>query len=347
MGLGIYPGIILTANGNDISSIVEGRLIDIVLTDTVGMESDFLEIRLTDTDPLNPLELPPTGAELELSIGYDGQLVPMGLFVCDEVELAGWPSEMTIRARAAVYKKSKAGKADLQTQKSRSWPSGTKLGDLVKKIAAEHGLEPKIAESLASIELPHTDQTDESDLNLLIRLAKKYDAIVKPADGKLILAQRGKAKSVSGESLGSVTVSPSMVTNYRMIISNRETAGMVVAYWHAVRSAKRNEVKVGAGEPVRRLRNYYPSQEMALAAARSELQRRQRGQQTIAMTVVGKPNILAEAEMELSGFRPDVDGTWLISRVTHKISASTGYICDVECEKPNASEEAEIAQEED
>lgn len=347
MGLGVYPSIMLKANGNEISSIVEGRLIDITLTDTVGLESDFLEIRLTDTDKSAPLELPPTGAELELSIGYDGLLTPMGLFVCDEVELSGWPSEMTIRARAAVYKKSKGGKADLQTQKSRSWPSGTKLGDMVKKIASEHGLEPKIADSLKSIALPHTDQSDESDINLLIRIAKKYDAIVKPADGKLVVAERGKSKSVSGEPLLKTTIIPESCTNYRMSISQRETAGMVVAYWHAVRSAKRNEVKVGAGEPVRRLRNYYPTQEMALAAARSELQRRERGQQTIAMTVIGDPLIVAEAELVVDGFRSDVDGDWLITRVVHKISSSTGYVCDIEAEKPNPTEPLEIAQEEE
>ncbi len=341
MGLisGIRPGFLVTANGADITGLVTSRFISLTLTDEVGMESDMLEIRLDDSDPLNPVQLPPTGAEINVSIGYDGIYQPMGLFVADEFELAGWPGEMVIRARAAIYDKSKGGKTDLQTQRTRSWPSGTKLVDMVKKVASEHGLEAKVAQSLQSITLPHIDQADESNINLLIRVAKKYDAIVKPANGKLVVAKRGESKSVSGEELPPVTVLAPNVTNYRMSISKRETAGMVVAYWHAVKSAKRKEVKVGKGEPVRRLRNYYPTEEMALAAARSELQRRERGQQTLALTVVGDPSIAAEAQLTVAGIRPDVDGEWLISRVVHKIDAGTGYQCDIEAEKKNAETE--------
>lgn len=311
------------------------------LTDAVGLESDTLEITLSDNDPMAPIAVPPTGAELELSIGYDGINTPMGMFVCDEVELAGWPGEMVIRARAATYDKSKGGKTDLQSQKNRSWPKGTKLGDMVSKIAKEHGMEPAVAESLKSITLPHTDQADESDINLLLRLAKKYDAVVKPANGKLVLAKRGESKSVSGEALASVELVPTDCTSFRMVIAKRETAGMVVAYWHAVKQSKRNEVKVGSGEPVRRIKQYYPTEEMALAAARADLSRRERGQQTVSLTCTGAPWIAAECPLNLSEFRPGVDGEWLISRVTHRIDAA-GYVCDLEGEKPNKDETPEV-----
>lgn len=345
MGLIRYvrPSYLVTANGADITPLISSRLIDMVLTDAVGMGSDLLEIRLSDADLLAPVQLPQTGAEISLSIGIDGIYQPMGLFVFDEVELSGWPGEMTIRARAAVYDNSKGGKSNLQTQKTRSWPAGTKLADMVKKIAGEHGLEPKVAQSLQSIGLPHIDQADESNINLLIRVAKKYDAIVKPVAGKLVLAKCGESKSVSGETLSPVVVTTANCTNYRMTISKRETAGMVVAYWHAVRTAKRKEVKVGKGEPVRRLRNNYPTEEMALAAARAELQRRERGEQTLALSVIGDPSIVAEAGLQVYGIRPDVDGDWLITRVTHTINALTGYVCDIEAEKPNKDSEVDVA----
>lgn len=344
MGLisGIRPTWSILADKADITAIIADRFISLTLTDAVGMESDTLEITLSDNNPLMPIAIPPTGAELELSLGYDGINMPMGLFVCDEVELAGWPGEMVIRARAATYDKSKGGKSDLQTQKTRSWPKGTKLGDMVAKIAKEHGLEPAVAKSLQAITLPHTDQADESDINLLIRLAKKYDAAVKPANGKLVLAKRGESKSVTGEALAPILLTPSDCTNFRMVMAKRETAGMVVAYWHAVKEAKRNEVKVGKGEPVRRLKQYYPTKEMALSAARADLSRRERGQETIALTCVGSPIIAAECPLTLAGFRPGVDNEWLINRVTHRIDAAGGYVCDLECEKPNKDGEPEV-----
>lgn len=344
MGLitGLEPTFKILANQADITATIADRFISLSLTDAAGMESDMLEITLSDNDPLAPIAIPPTGAELQLFLGYDGLNVPMGMFVCDEVELAGWPGEMVIRARAATYNKSKGGKSDLQTQKSRSWPKGTKLGDMVAKIAKEHGMESAVASSLKSIPLPHIDQADESDINLLVRLAKKYDAVVKPGDGKLVLAKRGESKSVSGEQLPPVLLVPGDCASWRMVISKRETAGMVVAYWHAVKQAKRNEVKVGKGEPVRRLKSYYPTEEMALAAARADLQRRQRGQETWSGSVTGSPVIAAEAPLGLSGFRPGVDGDWLLSRVVHRLDKSSGYTCDLEAEKPNSKDEAEV-----
>ncbi len=338
----IAPTWQIIANKADITTQISEHFISLTLTDAVGLESDMLDITLDDSDPDQPLLIPPEGAELELYLGYDGVNQYMGLFVFDEAELAGWPSQLIIRARAATYDKSKGGKTNLQTQKNRSWKKGTTLGDMVKTIATEHGMEAAVAPSLAAIALPHTDQSDESDINLLVRMAKRYDAIIKPAAGKLILSKRGESRSVSGKPLPPVTINAGDCSSYRLVKSKRETAGMVVAYWHAVKSSKRNEVKVGQGEPVRRLRQYYPTEEMALAAARAELSRRERAQETLALSAVGDPGYLAEAPLTTTGFRPDIDSQWLISRVTHSLDCTGGYVCDIEAEKPNSGESPDV-----
>ena len=339
----VRPEFRLLANQADITATIQDRLVSLRFTDAAGLESDVLEIVLADHDPLQPIQMPPTGAELELFLGYDGLAQRMGLFVCDEVELAGWPGEMTIRARAAPFDTSKGGKQNLQTQKTRSWPKGTKLGDMAKKIAKEHGMEAAVAKSLASIALPHIDQADESDLHFLGRVAKKYDAVVKPAGGKLVLAKKGETKSVSGEQLPAVALVPTDVSRFRVVMSKRETAGMVVAYWHAVKQAKRNEVKVGQGEPVSRLKMYYPTKEMALAAARSELQRRERGMVTVSLTMPGRTDLVAEAPLTLAGFRDGVNGEWVITRVEHSLD-SGGYSCTVEAETPNSGDQANVEE---
>ena len=339
----VRPEFRLLANQADITATIQDRLVSLRFTDAAGLESDVLEIVLADHDPLQPIQMPPTGAELELFLGYDGLAQRMGLFVCDEVELAGWPGEMTIRARAAPFDTSKGGKQNLQTQKTRSWPKGTKLGDMAKKIAKEHGMEAAVAKSLASIALPHIDQADESDLHFLGRVAKKYDAVVKPAGGKLVLAKKGETKSVSGEQLPAVALVPTDVSRFRVVMSKRETAGMVVAYWHAVKQAKRNEVKAGQGEPVSRLKMYYPTKEMALAAARSELQRRERGMVTVSLTMPGRTDLVAEAPLTLAGFRDGVNGEWVITRVEHSLD-SGGYSCTVEAETPNSGDQANVEE---
>lgn len=345
MGLtaNVKPEYRLVANKSDITGMISERLVSLRYTDEAGLESDVLEIVLADHDPDNPIQVPPTGAELELFMGYDGKAERIGLFVCDEVEIAGWPGEMTIRARAAPFDTSKGGLANLQSQKTRSWAKGTLLGSMVKKIAKEHGMAAAVMETLAKVALPHIDQADESDLHFLGRVVKKYDGIVKPAAGKLILAKIGSAKTISGLSLPSVTLEPEDVSRFRVVMSKRETAGMVVAYWHAMKNAKRNEVKVGQGEPVKRLKMYYPTKEMALAAARSELDRRERRKVTVSITLPGRTDLVAEGRVILSGFRDGVDGEWSITRAEHSMDSS-GFVTTVEAEQPNDSITPDVAE---
>lgn len=339
----VKPEYRLAANKTDITGKISERLVSLRYTDEAGMESDVLEIVLADHDPKNPIQVPPTGAELELSLGYDGAFDRIGLFVCDEIEMAGWPGEMTIRARAAPFDVSKGGLANLQTQKTRSWSKGTLLGDMVRKIAKEHGMAPAVMDTLAKIALPHIDQADESDLHFLGRVVKKYDGIVKPAAGKLVLAKIGSAKTISGLTLPTVTLGPDDVSRFRVVMSKRETAGMVVAYWHAVKNSRRNEVKVGSGEPVRRLKMYYPTKEMALAAARSELDRRERRKVTVSVTLPGRTDLVAEGRVILQGFRDGVDGEWSITRAEHSLDES-GYTTTIEAELPNDGEVPDVEE---
>ncbi len=334
---GIRPDYRLEANSQDVTDRIRDRLISMRWSDAAGMDSDMLEVVLADHDPLAPIEIPASGAELDLSLGYDGQAQRIGLFIFDEIEMSGWPGEMTIRARAAPFDKSKGGKSNLQTQKTRSWKVNTTINGMVKTIAKEHGMEAAVSKSLASIKLPHIDQANESDLNLLVRIGKKYDAVVKPSGGKLILAKRGESKSVGGQELPTITLAPEGVTSWRLVKSARETAGTVVAYWHAVKQSRRNEVKVGSGEPVRQLRQYYPTSDMALAAARSELERRKRAQMTISITMPGDPNLIAEASLKLEGWRDGIPTEWIITKAEHSLD-SGGYRTTIEAEQPNTGE---------
>lgn len=342
MGLNIKPDYRVTANSQDITDIIVDRLKSIRLSDEAGTTSDWLEISLTDHDPENPIVVPPTGAELELFLGYDGEVQRKGLFICDEVELSGYPCELVIRARAAPYEESKTGKTDLQTQKTRSWKKGTTIGALVAKIAGEHGMKSSVSDGLASIKLPHEDQSSESDMNLLLRLAKRYDAIAKPAGGVLMFVKRGDSKSASGEDMPAFTVKPDGTTSYRVTTARRDSAGTVVAYYRDNKAAKRKEVKVGEGEPVFRIRMGYKDQASALEAAKAEQRKRARAEQTIFVSMPGDPIVAAEATMTMEGFREGVDGEWIVKRVEHYIGPQ-GYRCGIEGEKPNDDEEVSKA----
>lgn len=326
----------VTANDADATSAIAARLKNIRITDEADDTSDTLEIALADSDPDEPLEIPETGAELRVSIGYDGEpLRDMGLYVVDEVELSGPPNEMVIRARAAVLEKSKGGKTALQSQKTRSWKKGTTVGALVKTIASEHGLTASVSAQLASIALPQLSQSSESDLNLLHRLAKKYDAIAKPAGGRLLFVNRGEGKTASGDPMPTARLNLDDVSDWRIVIAKRESAGSVVAKYRDTKQAKTFEVTVGTGEPVQRIRQAFADEASARKAAESRARSRARGEKTLSITRPGDASIIAETKLQLVGFRPGIPTNWIVSRVEHYIGPD-GFKTSLEAELPNS-----------
>lgn len=333
------PTFRIVANGTDLAAAIVGRVRSISVTDEAGFKADMLELTLADTDPDNPIAIPSTGAELEAWLGYlETGVQRMGLFIADEVELSGWPGEMVIRARGAPYDKSSGGKTDLQTQKTRAWPKGTTLGAMVSKIAKEHGLKAATEASLASVSLPHFDQTDESDISFLVRVCAKYDAAVKPGGGKLAVTKRGETKSASGEDMPTVTVTPGDCAHWAMSITTRDTAGTVVAYYHDRGAARRVQVTAGSGDPVRRLRQNFPDQASAKHAAQGELDKRDRRKNRLHLTIPGDPLLAAEANLRLVGFRQGVLPAWVVTSVRHHLDVDRGYSCELEAERPKDSD---------
>lgn len=331
--MGIRPTFRITADSEDVTNAIRQRFSSLRITDEAGLKSDVLQLVLTDHDPNQPIVIPDTGAELETWIGYDGVTIKMGLFIVDEVSLNGPPGRMTIRAHASPQTRSTTGRESLQTQKTRSWEKGTTLADMLKTIAGEHGLEPLISSGLAEITLPHTDQVAESDMHLLTRLARNYAALVKPADGKLLMVRRADSTTPDGKILEPVDLRPGEITSWTVNIAKRRTVESVIATYHDTQLAEDKEITAGSGAPTMRLRHTYSDEAEAKQAAVAELERRQRSGQTLDLTLPGRTDVLAEGRVNLRGFRPGVNGEWLLTSVVHEITGS-GYMCRVKAEVP-------------
>lgn len=318
------PDFRLLADRREITAAFRERFLALTLTDEAGRASDALAVRLDDRD--GDLALPRRGVALDVALGYREQgLAAMGVFTVDEIELAGLPATLTIRAKAADMR------AALKAHKTRAWDQTT-LGDLVGAIAAEHHLQPRVAASLRAVRLPHLDQTEESDLHLLTRLARDHGAIAKPAGGALLFVPRGQARSASGQPMPAVTVERGQASEYRVTWADRAAYGSVQAAWHDPATGERRIERAGGGEPAYALRQAYPSAQEAQAAARAQLRALHRGTGTLRLTLQpGVPALRAEAKLTLAGFRSGVNGEWIASRVTHQLGQA-GYSTRVEAE---------------
>lgn len=332
--IGIVPEFVIKANGSDITDKINRRLISLRYSDAAGFDSDSLEFTISNGVAGSPINMPETGAQLELSLGYDSRVQKMGKFIVDEVTCDGWPETMTIRARSATFDKKNGDGKQLQSQKNRTWKKG-KFGKMVQTIAKENGLSGSVSKSLESIDVGNIHQIDESDLHFLIRLARRYDAIIKVADGRLMAVKKSENKTMSGGSL-TLSLSPAdKITSYRYVRAKREESGSVRAYWHEGKKAKRHAVTVGSGDPETSLKGVYMDKTSAEEAAKADLARRGRQKETLSLTLPGRPEIVAEAALKVSGFLSGVDGDWNITRVDHEIG-SGGYVCNLEAERNNA-----------
>ena len=83
----MQPQFRITADGNDITNLINDRLLLLRTTDKPGLESDEFELRIDARD--GNVALPARGALLEVHLGYAGQpLSRLGRYTVDEVELS-------------------------------------------------------------------------------------------------------------------------------------------------------------------------------------------------------------------------------------------------------------------
>jgi len=314
----MQPQFKILANQTDITKIIQQRLISIHITDESGIKGDTLDIQLDDEPPI---EWPRHGAELEVFVGFKKitndlnnniGLVRQGLYIVDEIAHSGPPNTFTLRGKASNLKQS------LKQPKTRSW-DGMTLGDLVNTIAQEHGMSAKVGESLQDYAIAHVDQTDESDLHLLTRLARDVGVMVKPVAGFLVMVPRGEAKSATGQSLPMITITADRIQQHHVTQTETNQYDAVTTYWHDTQTAKRMAVKIGEGR-VFMSRHTYADETTAKNAAKAKLHQFKRSSLQLSLTLIGNPNLMAEGKINVTGLRSPINGSWVIECVVHQIN---------------------------
>lgn len=327
----MIPVFKITADNKDITSKIEHYFASLRITDSKGYESDSFEMTLADPDA--EIEWPATDVKLKVWLGFKGKdLIYKGEFVVDEPEFSGPHDHWTIKARAADMN------GALKAQESHSWHDVT-LSGIVRWIAEKNKLKPAIAKTFDAIKVDHIDQTNESDMNFITRLAKKYDATAKVAGGALIFADAGAMKTASGDDMPKFKLHISDSDGYHFIYSGKSDYSGVAAQWHSYGKGELKQVIAGDEGNLKTIKRKFSSEVEAKHAADAEFKRLKRSKSSGDISIkMGNPELCAESELELVGWRSDVDKNWVIREVTHELSKGSGLTAHVQLEKVQTEE---------
>jgi hypothetical protein len=327
------PLVALTINGIPLGLGLFSLLSSVRITDQLGVVSDTLDLSFSSSGLIGLLAMPEPGAEIEVALGSIGKFRNMGVFVADEVEEASPPHTISVTGRAKINGATDGGLGPVSQQKSRSWAAGLTLSAIVATMASESGLQAAVTASVAGLVPGHLDQLDESDLNLLTRLARRHDLVAKPAGRTLFVGLRGESLTASGGSLPPVVLTSGMLSSWRMTRRLGETVGTVTAAYRDLESAVDVDVSVGEGEPVRRLRGRFRDEAEARAAADAESRRASRAKEALELELPGDARLVSGSPLFVPGLSAASSGEWWVTEVAHSLS-SAGFTSSVTAERP-------------
>ena len=325
-----YPHAIfrLLVDGVDIGTKFQDRLNSLTITDNRGMESDALEVTLSDHDGL--LNLPPKDAVIQAWIGWSNTgLVYKGLYKVKEVEHSGAPDILTIRASSADLK------SGLKQKKERSFSNVT-LEAVLQAIAFQHELDLSVHQSLAKRQIINLIQ-NESDANLLTRLADEHDAMASIKNGKLLFMPKGASQTISGQDLPTYLITRDKGDSHRY--SNTDGGDEITAvraFYYDAAQGKKLEVVYGdaSNQNIKELRHIHQDKQSATLVAKAKLADLKRTSLTFSYNLAyGNPDLIPEMTFLFDGLKEQIDEIyWLGTRITHSIDASNGFTTALELE---------------
>ncbi|HBW5812107.1 TPA: phage late control D family protein [Klebsiella pneumoniae] len=321
--------------GGKALTVLDEKLISLELTDNRGFNADELTISVDDSQ--GDIALPPRGAELSVSLGWQGEpLIYKGIYIVDEVSHSGPPDRIDITARSADFRD------EFNVKREVSWHD-VNVERIVSAIAHRYKLKPIISEQLMSAEIDHADQTQESDMSFLTRMADILGAIATVKNGCLLFILPGGGVSANGKALPEFAITRSSGDRHSFRIADRDAYTGVQAYWLDLDFGKKKKVTVRkrkkttekkprsssregdyiAGEDgnVFVLRTTYSSEIAAQRAAAAKWQQLQRGAAEFNLTLAyGRADLYPEIHGTVTGFKEAIDNQdWIIAKATHSI----------------------------
>ena len=313
------PFIRASVNGSPVADTFYSALVSARIHDAPGQEADTVELTFDDKD--NMVAMPSKGAAIAVTFGNGGSGQKMGRFIVESTKIEGGDQGefIVISGRSADMR------SDVKEPLSEHFDDMT-IGDIVRQLAGRHGYASKVDGSFDNMKLPYTARYEQGTNDFLTRIADRIGGLFAIKDNKFLMLPHGQ--------LPAVTIDRYECESWSFQVEPRPLYGKVEAGWFDRAKGKVEFEKhdTGLKGASRRIRRILPSQAEAKAAAKSEGDRLGRATGSGSITLAGRPDIMADAPIVTTRFRPEVNGLWRCGGVDHVYEDT--YMTTVEVEAP-------------
>lgn len=183
--------------------------------------------------------------------------------------------------------------------------------------------------------IARADQIRESDFNFITRLARQHDCTAKLANRTLLVMPRQSGHSVSGQVLEVPVLGRGDVSSFSFSLDDRKAVAAVSVPYLTLQGVQRQVRVSNASAPSQLMaehidRHLQPDEASARRVAVARLADFNRNTAGVRLELPGRTDLFAELVIDLQGFKPGIDGRYLIDLVTHRYSAS-GWTTTVQC----------------
>lgn len=307
-------------------------LLSVTVTDQAGYESD--EAVLTFKAP--PFSPPPKGTRYSISAGFlPGGAINFGSFTVSRSSFGGSPEDgelMEVHCRAADFlDKMKEVGSQHYDQKNGH---GT-AGKIFQNLAAKAGVPALVSSTIASVEIPYRLRLNQSPLDFATELADEIGAVVKPQAGKLVVLERGKGESGSGQSLPPILINHDDVYDWSLDLEERTAhEGAKTGWFNPDKGRVESEsASAGRGKGLFLPLHLTPSKTEAVKTAASVAASLNRWSGSGYFETAGMPNAVGGAPVTLVGFGAAVSAVpWIAASVEHLIVPDEGWTTTTDVE---------------
>jgi len=325
----------LEIDGQDVTSRWMNLLMHLAITDSEGGKSDQLEAELDDEG--GRIELPRVGATVHAELGWRaGECITFDGKTDEPHSRGARGGGMTLSISAKSADPSGKGKEPQKRHKDNS-----SFGDVAKEWGGKVGLSVMVDQSLASVHREYWDMAHESFHAWGARIARDIGATFKVFGDKAVFVPRGSSAAASGAQMSKLLIKrPGNVISWDMTpVFSRTQFTEHIVRWYDVKEAKWKTEKVTVDNPggakaslTDRFKHADSDRAKSRAKSNKDEADRKKGGGTIKLD--GEPAARSQAEAEVSGIRPGINGTYKVTKAVHARDRHGGYQTTVTLEQP-------------